>query len=176
MAKNPRFCPDQQQRFWSDWVVADWLFVLRFYGPVNPMGSCRARSVYLTTRLLGRLSPLKRLTSIVHILSPETDNCPSWISGRERMTVENISWSISTKKCCQPRRGLNPRPPGLQSDGASNWATEGCRLIWFFDVKVYFLMFCLKYQQHFKQFILWWDWGWGGKCKLLFYAYCLSWK
>ena len=67
------------------------LFVLRFYGPVNPMGSCRARSVYLTTRLLGRLSPSKRLTSIVHILSPETDNCPSCISGRERMTVENIS-------------------------------------------------------------------------------------
>ena len=25
---------------------------------VNPMWSCRARSVYLTTRLLGRLSPL----------------------------------------------------------------------------------------------------------------------
>ena len=34
------------------------LFVLRFYGPVNPMGSCRAPSVYLTTHLLGRLSPL----------------------------------------------------------------------------------------------------------------------
>ena len=34
------------------------LFVLRFYGSVNPMGSCRARSVYLTTRLLGRLSSL----------------------------------------------------------------------------------------------------------------------
>ena len=33
-------------------------FVLRFYGPVNSMGSCRARSVYPTTRLLGRLSPL----------------------------------------------------------------------------------------------------------------------
>ena len=60
----------------------------------------------------------------MHILSPETDNCPSWISGRKRMTVENISWSISTKECCRPRRGLNPRPPGLQSDGASNWATE----------------------------------------------------
>ena len=104
------------------------LFVLRFYGPVNPMGSCRAQSVYLTTRLLGRLSPL---TSIVHILLP-TDNCSSWISGRERMTIENISWSISTKECCRPRRGLNLRPPGLQSDGASNWATEagrfdGCR-------------------------------------------------
>ena len=60
----------------------------------------------------------------MHILSPETDNCPSWISGRERVTVENISWSITTKECCRPRRGLNPRPPGLQSDGASNWATE----------------------------------------------------
>ena len=33
-------------------------FVLWFYGPVNSMGSCRARSVYLATRLLGRLSPL----------------------------------------------------------------------------------------------------------------------
>ena len=37
---------------------SDLLFVLRFYGPVNPMGSCRARSVYLSTHLLGRLSPL----------------------------------------------------------------------------------------------------------------------
>ena len=34
------------------------LFVLRFYGPVNPMGSCRAWLVYLATCLLGRLSPL----------------------------------------------------------------------------------------------------------------------
>ena len=38
-------------------TVSSSLFVLRFYGPVNPMGSCRARSVYLTTLLLGRLSP-----------------------------------------------------------------------------------------------------------------------
>ena len=53
------------------------LFVLRFYGPVNPMGSCRAQSVYLTLHLLGRLSPLSGLTSIVHIFPPETDNCPS---------------------------------------------------------------------------------------------------
>ena len=44
--------PDQAQ--FSESI----LFVLRFYGPVNPKGSCRARSVYLTTRLLGRLSPL----------------------------------------------------------------------------------------------------------------------
>ena len=36
-------------------AVSYCLFVLRFYGPVNPMGSCQARSVYLTTHLLGRL-------------------------------------------------------------------------------------------------------------------------
>ena len=34
------------------------LFVLRFYGPVNPVGSCRMLSVYPTTLLLGRLSSL----------------------------------------------------------------------------------------------------------------------
>ena len=40
-------------------VILVCLFVLRFYGPVNPVGSCQARSVDLTTRLLGRLSPLR---------------------------------------------------------------------------------------------------------------------
>ena len=33
--------------------------MLRFYGPVNPMGPCGVWSVYLTTHLLGMLSPLK---------------------------------------------------------------------------------------------------------------------
>ena len=30
-------------------LVVDFVSVLRFYGPINPMGSCRAWSVYLTT-------------------------------------------------------------------------------------------------------------------------------
>ena len=66
--------------------------------------------------IIGQAKSSKWLTSIVHSLSPETDNCPSWISRRERMTVENISWSISTKECCRPQRGSNPRPPALHSD------------------------------------------------------------
>ena len=45
------------------------LFVLRFYGPVNPRGSCRARSVYLTTRLLGRLGPLSGSQFCAHSLT-----------------------------------------------------------------------------------------------------------
>ena len=72
----------------------------------------------------GQALSSERLTSIVHILWPETNNCPSWISRRERMTVENISRWISMKECCRPWWGLNPPPPGLQSDGTSNWATE----------------------------------------------------
>ena len=28
------------------------------------------------------------------------------------------------KECCRPRQGLNTQPPGLQSDGAYNWATK----------------------------------------------------
>ena len=52
------------------------LFVLRFYGPVNPMGSCRAQS--------------------------EID---TWISGRERMTVENSDAVVNeTKRKAAPER------------------------------------------------------------------------
>ena len=47
-----------QSMFFFSKIRIFFVCVLRFYGPVNPMGSCRVRSVYLTTRLLGRLSPL----------------------------------------------------------------------------------------------------------------------
>ena len=94
--------------------------MLRFKGPVNPMGSCCAQSVYLTTLLLGRISLLRRLTSIVHIFTPETDNCPSWISWRKRMTIENISWSISMKECCQPVTMDESKLPERHS-GAKGW-------------------------------------------------------
>ena len=46
------------------------------YGPVYPLGSCQAWSVYLTTLIL------HRLYLQAGILLPETDNCPSWISRR----------------------------------------------------------------------------------------------
>ena len=53
------------------------LSVLRFYGAVNRLGSCRARSVYLITHFLDRHSPLSSEPVLVRILSPETDNCLS---------------------------------------------------------------------------------------------------
>ena len=52
---NSTLCKHKARLCFRCYVI---LFVLRFYGPVNPLGSCRARSVYLTTHLLGRLSPL----------------------------------------------------------------------------------------------------------------------
>ena len=104
---------------WDSWDI---IICLRFYGPSQPNGVMSSAVSLPNHTFTGQSS--KQLTSIVHIPSPETDNCPSWISGRERMTIKNISWSISMKECCRPPRGLNPKPPGLQSDGASNWATE----------------------------------------------------
>ena len=109
-----------------------WVFCVEVLRPSQPIGVMSSAVSLPNHTFTGQAWSSKWLTSIVHILSPETGNCPSWISGRERMTVENISWSISTKECCRPRRGLNPRPPGLQSDGASNWATEAGSLIWVF--------------------------------------------
>ena len=97
------------------------LFVLRFYSPVNPMGSCQAQTVYLTTLLLGRLSTLKRLTSLVYIL-PETDNCHSQVSGRKR--IENISWSSSPLKNIANSAGIESAVSWSPVRRASNWAIE----------------------------------------------------
>ena len=40
--------------------------VLWFYGPANPMGSCRSQSVNLIMLLLGKLSPLSGLPDCAH--------------------------------------------------------------------------------------------------------------
>ena len=40
--------------------------MLRFYGPVNPLGSCRVRSIHLTTLLHGRLRPLSGYQYCTH--------------------------------------------------------------------------------------------------------------
>ena len=47
------------------------LFVLRVYVQVNPIGSCGAQSVLPNHTFTGQALSSKRLTSFVHILSPE---------------------------------------------------------------------------------------------------------
>ena len=67
------------------------------------------RSVNLSTLFPGRLRPVNQY--FVHILSPVTDNCPSWISGR---------WNESM----WPDRVSNPGPLTYES-GALSTALRG---------------------------------------------------
>ena len=47
----------------------------------------------------GLNSPKQLTSTLVHILSPVTDNCPTWISSKERMAVAMTSCPISMKEC-----------------------------------------------------------------------------
>ena len=84
----------------------------------------------------GQAYPSKWLTSILHILLPESDNCSLWISGRERMNIENISWSNLHARILLTQRGLNPQPPNYQSEAhptepprrACTWDDSLCTL------------------------------------------------
>ena len=71
--------------------------------------------VHLIILFLGMLSAVSSLTSICANCFARNWCWPSWISGRDRMTVENISWSISMKECCQTWRWSK-----LQSDHQSD--------------------------------------------------------
>ena len=46
------------------------------------------------------------------------------------------TWAVLYEPCqspiCRPQRGLNQWPPGLQLDGASNWATEARNMLYFY--------------------------------------------
>ena len=103
--------------FWIGWFAS-----LEFNGPVNSR-SCWASQF---TELHFPWAGLVLLAVLVHILFPETDSCLSWISGRERMTVGNISWSISMKECCRTLWKSNPQHPDHQSD---TYPTEPLRLV-----------------------------------------------
>ena len=100
------------------------MFLLRFYGPVNPMRSCRARSVYQTTCLLGRLSPLSGYQYCAHSFARNLQlpflNQRKGENDRRKYFMIKSPW----KNVANLSGGWTPRPPGLQLDGTSNWATE----------------------------------------------------
>ena len=81
--------------------------MLRFYIPVNPMGSCQARSVYLTTLLLGRLSPHQermlptRRESNLHLPDHQLDAHPT-----EPPKSATTGVKIN-EKCLFPNEGSN---------------------------------------------------------------------
>ena len=59
-------------------IAVCFFFVLRFYSPVSPAYGVMSSMVSLPNHtFIGQAQSSKGLTSTVHILSPETDNCPS---------------------------------------------------------------------------------------------------
>ena len=52
----------------------------------------------------------------MHILSPETDNCPSWITGREEMNRRKYFIINLHKRKLPTQRGSNSQPPDHQLD------------------------------------------------------------
>ena len=113
------------RQFW--WVSKEILFcflcveVLR---PSQPHGVMSSTVSLPNHTFTGQARSSKWLTLILHILSLETDNCPSWISGRERIIVENTSWLNLQERMLMTQWGSNPQHPDHQSGRKSNWATE----------------------------------------------------
>ena len=92
------------------WLLLCWCFTtLRHF-------SCRFRRGQLTYPHCSWVFWASLIDSFIPVLL--ANNCPAWISGRERMTVEIISWPISTKECCQLWRS-NRLPGGRTSDRAT---------------------------------------------------------
>ena len=77
-------------------TVLVWLL---FYCPSTHFRSFRARLVTLTILFLGK--PHRQFTSLLHILSPVTDNCSCGFSGRGRMAVKFFSWPSLHKRMCR---------------------------------------------------------------------------
>ena len=96
------------------WVEVLW--------PSQPNGFMSSTVSLPYQTFTGHASSSKQLTSIVHILLPVTDNFPSWISGRERMPEESMSW-LSPRKNADPAR-VEPTIYWSPVGRASNWATE----------------------------------------------------
>ena len=79
--------------FRAELLIPKYVVVLGFYDPSTHLGhfGCGMHTVP------GQAS-YAVYQYLVHILLPVVHNCPSWISGRERMVVEIISLPNSTKE------------------------------------------------------------------------------
>ena len=109
------------------------LFVLRFYGPVNPMGSCRARSIYLTTRLLGRLSPLSVSQYCAHSFArnwqlPFLNQRKGENDRRKYFTINLHERMLPTSAGVEPATSWSPvgRRIQLSHRGGLQWQWAGC--------------------------------------------------
>ena len=100
------------------------LFVLRFYGPVNINGSCRARAFCLITLLLGRLSPLCGWPVLRNFYRQKLTTARlESVEENGRRKDFNLH-----KRMFSTRRGSNPKPPDHQLHAqikACQWHQRG---------------------------------------------------
>ena len=106
-------------RPWQNASLGIFLFLFRFYGSVNPVVSCRARSIYLTKCLLGRLSPLSSYPVLCTFFHQKQKTALLESAGeREWPHKIKIYFMISLQeRMLAARRGSNMQPPDHQSDG-----------------------------------------------------------
>ena len=108
----------EKRKIW----LAGWLVVFVVYGPSTHFRPFRARSVNLAT-LFPRQASNAVYQYLVPFLSPVTDNCPSWISGRVRMVVEMFLWpNLNENKMAGP--GLKPATPWFAVRLSSDWLSR----------------------------------------------------
>ena len=101
----------------------------------------------------GQAKSSKRLTSIVHILSLETDNCPSWIIGRERNDRRNYFIINLQEKNLAGQVGIEPvtwSPLRCVSDWATDAGTFSVKQLCCIPIKMYIL-----YRKMTKENISW---------------------
>ena len=81
---------------------------------------------------------------IVHILSPVTDNCSSWISGRGSMAVEFFHDQVCTKECAERGDRTRGRLHGKRTRFRSSYRP---RLIWKQSRQYSFIVLTAKWQR-----------------------------
>ena len=106
-------------------------FVLRFYHPVNPMGSYRVWSVYLTTLLLGRLSALSVNQYCAHSFARNWQ-LPFLNQPKEENDRRKYFMIKSPRKNVADPAGFEPATSWSPVRRASNWATEAGKSIMIF--------------------------------------------
>ena len=129
--------PDKVEKNWTFFLISPWkhlLWVLISFvcvevlQPSQPNGVMSSMVSLPTTLLLGRLSPLSGWPVLCTFFYQKLITALFCISRRERMTVANISWSISTKECCWPGE-VEPATSWSPVRHASNRATEAGQVL-----------------------------------------------
>ena len=114
---------------------AQCLFELRFYGPVNPMGSCRPRLVYLNTLLPGRFSPLSGWPVLCTFFSQKYSSHPANTQRRNSVVTTSLQRRdvvTTLLRCCV----FAGRYFCLVDSEGSDQTARMRRLIWAFAVRI----------------------------------------